>query len=143
MPIIKSAQKAARQTVKRTLHNEQLKKDIKSAIKAFRKRPTIVNLSKAHSELDKAVKKGLLKKNTAARRKSVLAKLLQPTKTSIAKTRTKKPTIKSTTKTAKRTTKKTSPTAKKSTKTTKPTTKPTPKPAATNKPSPKSKATKK
>ena len=142
MPIIKSAQKAARQTVKRTLHNEQLKKNLKSAIKAFRKHPTIVNLSKAHSELDKAVKKGLLKKNTAARRKSVLAKLLQPTKAS--KARTKKPITKSTTKVTKSTTKAASPATKKSTaKTAKPTTKPTSKSAATSKPSPKPKATKK
>lgn len=72
MPIIKSAKKAARQAEKRTAHNEKLKKDIKAALKAFKKNPTAETLSKAQSEYDKAVKKDLLKKNTAARRKAKL-----------------------------------------------------------------------
>ena len=72
MPIIKSAKKAARQAEKRTRHNEQIKKDIKTALKAFKKNPTAENLSKAQSEYDKAAKKDLIKKNTAARRKAKL-----------------------------------------------------------------------
>ena len=72
MPIIKSAKKAARQAEKRTAHNEQIKKDIKAALKAFRKNPSIETLAKAQSEYDKAVKKDLLKKNTASRRKAGL-----------------------------------------------------------------------
>ena len=75
MPIIKSAKKAARQTVKRTEHNKQLKKDIKLALKSFRDNPTAETLAKAQSEFDKAVKKGLLKKNTASRRKANLHKI--------------------------------------------------------------------
>lgn len=74
MPIIKSAKKAARQAEKRTAHNQQLKKDIKAALKAFKAAPTAENLSKAQSEYDKAVKKNLMKANTASRRKSALAK---------------------------------------------------------------------
>ncbi len=74
MPIIKSAKKAARQALKRTEHNKEIKKDIKSAVKAFKANPTVQALSKAQSELDKAVKKNLLKKNTAARRKANLHK---------------------------------------------------------------------
>ena len=35
MPIIKSAKKAARQAVKRTAQNQQIKKFIKAALKAF------------------------------------------------------------------------------------------------------------
>jgi small subunit ribosomal protein S20 len=73
MPIIKSAKKAARQAEKRTEHNVGIKKDIKAAVKAFRKEPTAESLAKAQSEYDKAVKKGLLKKNTASRRKAKLA----------------------------------------------------------------------
>ena len=57
MPIIKSAKKAARQAVKRTAHNNQIKKDIKAAVKAFKSKPTAEALSKAQSEYDKAVKK--------------------------------------------------------------------------------------
>ena len=75
MPIIKSAQKAARKTEKRTAHNQQIKKDIKTALKAFRANPTMENMAKAQSEYDKAAKKGLLKKNTASRRKASLAKI--------------------------------------------------------------------
>ena len=72
MPIIKSAKKAARQATKRTEHNVGIKKDIKAAVKAFKAEPNAKNLSKAQSEYDKAVKKNLLKKNTASRRKAQL-----------------------------------------------------------------------
>lgn len=74
MPIIKSAIKRARQTLKRRDRNVGIKRDIKGATKALAAKPTSENLSKAQSEIDKAVKKGLIKKNTAARRKSALAK---------------------------------------------------------------------
>ena len=72
MPIIKSAKKAARQTTKRTAHNVEIKKDIKAAVKAFKAEPSAKTLAKAQSEYDKAVKKDLLKKNTASRRKAKL-----------------------------------------------------------------------
>lgn len=75
MPIIKSAKKAARQATKRTAHNQEIKKDIKAAIKSFKANPTVASLAKAQSELDKAVKKDLLKKNTASRRKASLSKI--------------------------------------------------------------------
>ncbi len=79
MPIIKSAKKAARQAVKRTENNQEIKKTIKATLKAFKANPTPDNLSKAQSEYDKAVKKGLLKKNTASRRKASLAKFAKAT----------------------------------------------------------------
>ena len=72
MPIIKSAKKAARQAAKRTAHNVEIKKDIKAALKAFKANPTPETLAKAQSEYDKAVKKDLLKANTASRRKAKL-----------------------------------------------------------------------
>ncbi len=72
MPIIKSAIKRAKQTIKRRERNVATKRDIKSAEKAFIAKPTATNLSAAQSEIDTAVKKGLIKKNTAARRKSQL-----------------------------------------------------------------------
>lgn len=75
MPIIKSAIKRAKQTIKRRDRNVGIKKDIKDATKAFIAEPTAKNLSAAHSELDTAVKKGLIKKNNAARRKSQLHKI--------------------------------------------------------------------
>ena len=51
MPIIKSAKKAARQATKRTEHNQEIKKDIKAALKAFKNNPTPENLSKARKVL--------------------------------------------------------------------------------------------
>ena len=81
MPIIKSAKKAARQAVKRTAHNQEIKADIKAALKAFKANPTPDNMAKAQSEYDKAVKKGLLKPNTASRRKANLAKIGKASKT--------------------------------------------------------------
>jgi ribosomal protein S20 len=75
MPIIKSAIKRAKQTIKRRDRNVGIKRDIKDATKAFIAKPTAAGLSAAQSEIDTAVKKGLIKKNTAARRKSNLSKI--------------------------------------------------------------------
>lgn len=75
MPIIKSAIKRAKQTIKRRARNVSIKHDIKEANKAFVAKPSAATLSAAHSELDIAVKKGLLKKNTVARRKAQLSKI--------------------------------------------------------------------
>jgi len=64
-----------KQTIVRRDRNVGIKKDIKEATKAFLAKPTSEGLSAAHSELDTAVKKKLLKKNTVARRKAQLAKV--------------------------------------------------------------------
>ncbi len=74
MPIIKSAIKRVKQSAKRRARNVATKRDIKSAVKTFFAKPTAAALSAAHSELDTAAKKKLLKKTTVARRKSQLAK---------------------------------------------------------------------
>lgn len=74
MPIIKSAIKRMKQTIKRRERNVGIKRDIKTAVKAFLAKPTSEGLGKAQSEIDTAVKKKLINKNTAARRKSNLAK---------------------------------------------------------------------
>lgn len=107
MPIIKSAIKRAKQTLKRRERNIGIKRDIKSAVKAFMAEPSAEALAAAHSELDTAVKKNLLKKNTAARRKSALSAIakeagvkLEATKKAAAKAPAKtatKTTAKSTT----------------------------------------------
>ena len=104
MPIIKSAIKRAKQTIKRRERNIGIKKDIKTAVKAFNAKPSAKTLADAQREYDTAVKKGLLKKNTAARRKSALAKIakeagvkLETTKKPAAKSAAK-PVAKATTK---------------------------------------------
>ena len=75
MPIIKSAIKRAKQATVRRERNVATKKDVKSAVKTFHAKPTAKTLAAAQSEIDTAVKKNVLNKNTAARRKSALAKI--------------------------------------------------------------------
>jgi small subunit ribosomal protein S20 len=101
MPIIKSAIKRAKQTIKRRDRNVGIKRDIKDATKAFIAKPSAAGLSTAHSEIDTAVKKGLLKKNTAARRKSNLSKIAKSAGVKLATTSKSvaKPAAKATTKT--------------------------------------------
>ena len=74
MPIIKSAIKRAKQTIKRRDRNVGIKRDIKEALKVFNATPTAATLSKVQGEIDTAVKKNLLHKNTASRRKASLSR---------------------------------------------------------------------
>lgn len=98
MPIIKSAIKRMRQTFKRRARNMSAKRDMRTAVKAFAADKSTDTLSKAQSELDKAVKKNIINKNTAARRKAQLAKQAKEagTKAKAApkKVTAKKPTAK-------------------------------------------------
>lgn len=64
-----------KQTAVRRERNVGTKRDIKTAVKAFMAKPSASALSKAQSEYDTAVKKGLLKKTTVARRKAGLSKI--------------------------------------------------------------------
>ncbi len=80
MPIIKSAQKRMRQTEKRREQNITTKKSMRASIKSFiaslgEKDSAKVSesLREAQSAIDTAVKKNILHKNTAARKKSALA----------------------------------------------------------------------
>ncbi len=77
----KSAAKRARQTVTRTLRNRSIKTGVKSQVKTARaaiasgdKTATSTGLQSAYASLDKAVKRGVLHKNSADRRKSRLSK---------------------------------------------------------------------
>jgi ribosomal protein S20 len=80
MPIIKSAIKRAKQALVHRSRNLQVKRAVKQDITALHTAITAgeaneiqTKLNEAYSEIDRAVKKGTLHKNTAARRKSVLA----------------------------------------------------------------------
>ena len=83
MPITKSAKKALRQNIKRRARNLTYKKKIKDLIKKVR---SLVSekkieeakklLPKVYKILDKAAKVGIIKKNTAGRKKSRITKLL-------------------------------------------------------------------
>ena len=101
MPIIKSAIKRMKQTAVRRERNVATKRDVKSAVKAFLAKPTAKGLSAAQSEIDTAVKKNILTKNTAARRKANLARTakeagvkLETTKKASKPTTAKKPAAK-------------------------------------------------
>ena len=82
MPIIKSAIKRVRQQAKRRSHNLQVKRAVHQDIRAFTDavaggdaKAVSEKLKEAISEIDRAVKKGTIHRNTAARRKSQLQKL--------------------------------------------------------------------
>lgn len=139
MPIIQSAKKAARQAEKRTRHNVEIKKSIKAALKAFKANPTPATLAKAQSEYDKAVKKDLLKPNTASRRKAKLHQIAKAAGVKLTSGTAKKAPAKSAKSTAKATAAKKPATKSTTKKTTTKTT--TAKKAATKKPATKPKST--
>ena len=81
MPIIKSAMKRVRQQKVRRARNVETKTSVRKQIKLFRADVTATDVKKAQaelvkaiSELDRAVKKGVLHKNTASRKKSQLTR---------------------------------------------------------------------
>lgn len=69
MPIIKSAKKRVKTARKAAVRNSKTKRSLKSALKIFRSSPSAKSHSSAQSALDKAVKKGVVHKNKAARLK--------------------------------------------------------------------------
>jgi small subunit ribosomal protein S20 len=84
MPIKKSAVKYMRVTAKNTIRNKVANGVVKSAIKKTREAVTAGNideaqetLKKAIKALDKAAQKKIIKKNTAARKKSRLNALVK------------------------------------------------------------------
>ncbi len=76
MPVTKQAAKKLRHDRTRTVQNKKTKGTIAQFVKKARKTPSATTLSAAFTALDKAVKHHIIHKNTAARTKSRLAKLL-------------------------------------------------------------------
>ncbi len=108
MPIIKSAKKRVRVTKKASARNAHTKRTIKTTIKSFTTKQSDVNLRKAQSALDIAVKKGILSKNKAARKKRQLVVAAKAAGVKVTKTAAKKPATPTKAK-AKPATKKTAP----------------------------------
>ncbi len=79
MAITSSAQKALRQSKRRKIFNDRRKRAIRAALKRARgaAKGDVQALAAAYKAIDKALKRGLLKKKTAARRKAKVAKLLK------------------------------------------------------------------
>lgn len=80
MPITKSAKKALRGSTRKRVFNLKRKENMKSSVKEVKKLLTDKKAEEAKSALalayqaiDKAAKRGVIKKNTAARKKSRLS----------------------------------------------------------------------
>ena len=83
MPITKSAKKALRQSKRRKIRSVQRKDKIKSLFKEVKSLVAQKKIEGAkkllpqvYELLDKAAKTGLIKKNTASRKKSRMARLI-------------------------------------------------------------------
>lgn len=77
MPIIKSARKRVRVTRRQGVQNSKTKRGLKASIKSLHaaitgKKDVATSQNKAQSAIDKAVKKGVVSKNKAARMKKRL-----------------------------------------------------------------------
>lgn len=80
MAIIKSAKKAIRSSARKRVFNVRRQKAMKDAMKAFLQKPSEKLLPAAYQAIDKAAKRGIIKKANAARKKARLAKLIKKTK---------------------------------------------------------------
>lgn len=98
MPIIKSAKKRVRVANKAAIRNSKTKRSLKDALKAFSKSPSSQSQNSVNSHLDKAVKKGVIHKNKAARLKKRAAAKAKAQ--GVKKSTAKKPTAAKTTKKA-------------------------------------------
>lgn len=82
MPIIKSAKKALRSSRRKKVMNDRRMKALRTVTKETRKlitsdtKTAAAKLKEAYQAIDKAAKRGVIKKNAAARKKSRLAKAL-------------------------------------------------------------------
>ena len=83
MPITKSAKKALRQNkrrrvvnLKRTKTMNALLKQIRGLIIAKKKEEALKLLPQVYQAIDKAAKRGVLKKNTASRKKSRISRAI-------------------------------------------------------------------
>lgn len=86
MPNLQNAKKALRVSDRKRVMNDKRRKALKETVKSARvlkgaeKKAITESLSKAYQAIDKAAKRGIIKKNTADRKKSRLAKSLKPVK---------------------------------------------------------------
>ena len=74
MPNIKSAKKRVKIIEKKTLRNNMIKSAYKTSVKKFEEAKVL--FSEATKKIDQACTKGVIVKNTAARKKSSLSKKL-------------------------------------------------------------------
>lgn len=82
MPITRNAKKALRVSLRKKAVNDRVKKALKEESKKVEKlaeakkwKDATKSLADAYSAIDKAAKRGVIKKNTAARKKSRLSRV--------------------------------------------------------------------
>lgn len=83
MAITKGAKKAHRASLKKKVFNDRRKRTMKEIVKSVKemvlkkdKKEATTSLPLAYKAIDKAAKRGIIKKNTAARKKSRLSKMI-------------------------------------------------------------------
>ncbi len=87
MPITKGAAKAHRASLNKRLFNERRKRTMREVVKDIRElvasgdtKTAAAKLPEAYKAIDKAAKRGVIKDNTAARKKSRLAAAIKRAK---------------------------------------------------------------
>ena len=84
MPLIKAQKKSVRQSLRRRVFNDRRRRAMKRVIKSIKK---LIHdhdiasakelLPQAYKAIDKAAKRGVIKKNTAARKKSQISRIVK------------------------------------------------------------------
>ena len=84
MPVITAAQKSVRSDARKSVFNLRVKRAMKVSVKSVgdlivqkKRKEAMAALPMAYKKIDKAAKKGIIKKNTAARKKSRLSKAIK------------------------------------------------------------------
>ncbi len=84
MPIIKANEKSVRQSERRRLFNDRRRRAMRRAVKFIKGlisekkvKEAQEALPQAYKAIDKAAKRGVIKKNTAARKKSQLSRMIK------------------------------------------------------------------
>lgn len=87
MPITRNAKKALRSSLRKKAVNDRTKKALKETTKNIQKLVVAKKWKEAksavpmgYSAIDKAVKSGVIKKNTASRKKALLSKMTKESK---------------------------------------------------------------
>lgn len=83
MPITSQAKKAMRRDAKKQIYNlrskramKKISKEIRDLVSGGKHKNAETKLSQVYKAIDKAAKRGVIKKNTAARKKSRLTRLV-------------------------------------------------------------------
>ncbi|MGB0925117.1 MAG: 30S ribosomal protein S20 [Minisyncoccia bacterium] len=84
MPIIKAQKKSVRQSAKRKVFNDRRRRTMRDAVKAIKAfvagndaKSASESLPTAYKAIDKAAKRGVIKANTASRKKSQLSRIIK------------------------------------------------------------------